>query len=168
MTLSPRPEPGRFIFSMTELRSDTRREIAVAIHAAAVAGVDPRAATRRAVESRLDDARQPLWIIALGKASHGMAEAEVDVLRKRGLEPEGGIIVAPNEGTPIHARLTHMVGDHPVPGAGSRAAAEAIGVLVERIAGTGTVFVLLSGGATSLVAAPVGGVADRDFIAMFE
>src|SRR4029079_10764844 len=40
--------------------------------------------------------------------------------------------------------------------------------LAERIAGTGTVFVLLSGGATSLVAAPVRDVSERDLVRMFD
>jgi hydroxypyruvate reductase len=153
---------------MTDLRSDSRRDIAIAIHAAAVAGVDPRAATRRAVTARLDAAQQPIWIIALGKASAGMAEASVEVIRERGIEPEGGIVVGPELTASPHARLTVVVGDHPVPGNGSREAAELVGSLAERIAGRGTVFVLLSGGATSLVAAPATGVADRDLVWLFE
>ena len=153
---------------MTELRSDTRRQLAIAVHAAAVAGVDPRGATRRAVSARLDRAQQPIWIIALGKGSLAMAEAAVETLRERGLVPAGGVIVAPNDEPSPHAALSVVVGDHPVPGAGSRAAAERIGEIAGRVGGTGTVFVLLSGGATSLAAAPISGVAERDLIWMFE
>ena len=153
---------------MTDLRSDTRRDFAIAIHAAAVAGVDPRAETRRAVASRLESTQQPIWIIALGKAAAGMAEAAVEAMRAQGLEPDGGVIVAPEAAESPHARLAVAIGDHPVPGPGSRDAADQVGALAERIAGQGTVFVLLSGGATSLVAAPVSGVAERDLVWMFE
>ena len=80
---------------MNDLRSQARRELAVAIHAAAVAGVDPRDATRRAVAARIEGAKPPFWIIALGKASSAMAEAAVHVLGSHGVEPDGGVIVAP-------------------------------------------------------------------------
>ena len=153
---------------MTDLRSDTRRELAVSIHAAAVAGVDPRTATHRAVSARLDDAPQPIWIIALGKASLGMADAAVEAMRARSLEPRAGVIAAPSAGASPHPSLSVVVGDHPVPNAASREAADRIGALTEQIAGSGTVFVLLSGGATSLVAAPVPGVSERDLTWLFE
>ena len=147
---------------------DARRDLAIAVHAAAVAGVDPRAATSRAVAARLPAGASPIWIIAIGKASHAMADAAVTTLRERHTEPAGGIIVAPVDGPPPHARLTVAVGDHPVPNTGSRAAADAVGELVARIRGEGTTFVLLSGGATSLVAAPAEGVAERDLTWMFD
>ena len=145
----------------------TRREIAIAVHAAAVAGVDPRTATARALAARLPPS-PPVWIISLGKASILMAEAAVTVLRDAHVEIAGGIVVPPADGPSPHERLTVVVGDHPVPNAASRAAADAIGALTERIAGQGTVFVLLSGGATSLVAAPVDAVSERDLTWMFD
>jgi glycerate 2-kinase len=158
---------------MNESDAKARRDLAVAIHAAAVAGVDPRAATRRAVSARLPDAAAgtPVWIIALGKASHAMAEAAIEVLQSQGIEPRGGIIVAPDAAAPPHARLDAAAGDHPVPGSQSREAAELLGSLTERIAAgerEATVFVLLSGGATSLIAAPVASVSDRDLTWMFD
>lgn len=153
---------------MKESASRTRRDLAVAIHAAAVAGVDPRAATQRAISARMATASPPFSIVALGKASHAMAQAAIAVLQSHGLEPERGIIVAPEAAPTPHPRVEVAIGDHPVPGIGSREAAEMIGALAERIAGAGTVFVLLSGGATSLVAAPVAGVSERDLVWMFE
>jgi glycerate 2-kinase len=145
-----------------------RRDLAVAIHAAAVAGVDPREATRRAMSESVASVTGSVWIIALGKASAAMADAALEVLRSRGAEPVGGIIVAPNAVHSPHPRLLARRGDHPVPGPRSREAADMIGSVVERIADDDTVFVLLSGGATSLVAAPVEGVAERDLVWMFE
>ena len=93
----------------------TAREIAIAIHAAAVAGVDPRSATRRAVSARLTSTSAPIWIVALGKASTAMAEAAVDVLRDYRREPDGGVIVGPESLPSPHPHLVSVAGDHPVP-----------------------------------------------------
>jgi glycerate 2-kinase len=153
---------------MNESQSVTRRDLAVAIHAAAVAAVNPRAATGRAVSARIAGASPPISIIALGKASHAMAEAALEVMQAHGVAPTAGIIVGPEAATSPHPNIEAVVGDHPVPGSHSREAAEKLGSLAERIAGTGTVFVLLSGGATSLVAAPVPDVSERDLVRMFD
>ena len=166
--MAPRLRPGRFFFHMSEPRPQTARELAIAIHAAAVGGVDPRSATRRAVSARLTSAFAPVWLLALGKASTAMAEAAVDVLRDHQIEPEGGVIVGPEPLPSPHPRLVSVAGDHPVPSAASHQASDIVGQLTQRIRGTGTVFVLLSGGATSLVAAPVPGVAERDLSWMFD
>ena len=152
---------------MNDPRSETRRELAVAVHAAAVAGVNPREATRRAVAERLAGATPPFWIIALGKASAAMAEAALDALRARDIEPDGGLIVAPEQGSSPHPRIAVVAGDHPTPGDRSREASDHIAALAERIAGSGTVLVLLSGGTTSLVAAPASGVSERDLAWLF-
>jgi glycerate 2-kinase len=163
----PRLSPGRFVFLMSGPPPDTGRELAIAIYAAAVGGVDPRTATRNAMETRAQSATAPFWIIALGKASMAMARSAVDVLRLHNAEPEGGVIIAPEPGASPHPRITVAVGNHPLPSVESHAASELIASVADRIAGRGTVFVLLSGGATSLVAAPVEGVSDRDLTWMF-
>jgi hydroxypyruvate reductase len=144
------------------------RELALAVHAAAVAGVDPKRATRNAVLARLGASPAPIWIIALGKAAVAMAQAACDVLEMHNAEPAGGIIVAPEVAESPHPRIEVLEGDHPVPAARSFHAAERIAALTQRIAGNGTVFVLLSGGATSLAAAPVPGVSERDLVWMFD
>jgi len=153
---------------MNESQSGTRRDLAVAIHAAAVAAVNPRAATRRAVSARIAGASLPISIIALGKASHAMAEAALEVMQAHGVAPAAGITVGPEATRSPHPNIEAVVGDHPIPGSHSREAAEKLGSLAERIAGTGTVFVLLSGGATSLVAAPILEVSERDLVRMFD
>ena len=152
---------------MIDPRSQHRREVAIAVHAAAVAGVDPRVATRRAIAPRLDDV-DPAWIIALGKASFAMAEAAVAEMGDRGVEIAGGVVVAPAIATSPHPNLSVVRGDHPVPSHGSRDAAAAIDAIAQNAAGNGTVFVLLSGGATSLVASPIEGVSGRDLTRLFD
>ena len=165
--MAPRLQPGRFVFRMSEPRPLTARELAIAIHAAAVQGVDPRSATRGAVSARLTSPA-PYWIIALGKAAAAMADAAVEILREHSGEVAGGIIVAPESTPTPHPRLIVAAGDHPVPSIDSRHASDLVAQAVEQIGGSGTVFVLLSGGATSLVAAPVPGVSERDLSWMFD
>jgi len=152
---------------MSEPRSLTARELAIAVHAAAVQGVDPRLATRSAVSARLTSPA-PFFIIALGKAAGAMADAAVEVLREQNADLAGGIIVAPEDAPAPHPRVIVAAGDHPVPSINSRHASDLVAQVVEQIRGTGTVFVLLSGGATSLVAAPAPGVSERDLSWMFD
>lgn len=152
---------------MSEPRPLTARELAIAVHAAAVQGVDPRSATRSGVSARLTS-RAPFWIIALGKAAGAMADAAAEVLREHNADLAGGIIVAPEHAPAPHPRVITVAGDHPVPSINSRHASDLVAQVVEQIRGTGTVFVLLSGGATSLVAAPVPGVSERDLSWMFD
>ena len=110
----------------------------------------------------------PFWIIALGKAAGPMADAAAEVLREKNADPAGGIIVAPEQVSSPHPRIVVAAGDHPVPSINSRHASDLVAQVVEQISGNGTVFVLLSGGATSLVAAPVPGVSERDLSWMFD
>lgn len=165
--MAPRLRPGRFFLRMNDPAPHTARELATLVHAAAVAGVDPRAATHRAIAARISTATPPLWIIALGKAALAMAHAAIDVARVHNAEIEGGVIVTPEPADSPHPRLVTAVGDHPVPAMRSRHASDLVASLTERISGHGTVFVLLSGGTTSLVAAPIAGVAERDLTWMF-
>src|SRR5690242_19157294 len=95
--MAPRQKPGRHYFrprfSMIDTGSPAGRELAIAIHAAAVAGVDPGSATQRAVAARLSASTGPIWIIALGKAALAMARAACAALRVHNAEPAGGILV---------------------------------------------------------------------------
>lgn len=144
--------------------------MAAAIHAAAVAGVDPGRATREAVADRLTATRPPYWIVASGKASAVMADAAVAALAHAGAEPAGGVIVSQVEGPAPHPSLDPVAGDHPVPGERSARAAAALGDVVARArsTGAGTALVLLSGGTTSLIAAPADGVGSGELARLFE
>ncbi|MGH7584705.1 MAG: DUF4147 domain-containing protein, partial [Gemmatimonadales bacterium] len=116
------------------------------------------AAPQRVVPAALERADPPTrapWLLALGKAAPGMAQATSEWLASRGLQVAGGVAVAAHRadagGIPL------ILGDHPVPGDGSLAAAGAIGEVIRNIEPGAHVFVLLSGGASSLVAAPIEG-----------
>jgi glycerate 2-kinase len=135
--------------------------------AAAVAGVNPERATRDAVHLAVSGTR-PVHIIAVGKAAHAMAAGAVHSLSERGMQTVGGVIVAPaDQPSPAPTLIVH-VGDHPVPGARSLAAAEAVAGAARRVAPDDTALVLLSGGATALMAAPVPSLTFDDIAGLFE
>lgn len=96
-----------------------------------------------------------------------MAECAVAVLQEWGTAPAGGLLVIPEPGRSPHPNLIVAVGDHPHPGAGSRAAAEALGRAVEAVRPGDEVWVLLSGGTTSLIGAPIPSVTAEDLTTLY-
>lgn len=135
------------------------------LFAASLIAADPTSFTTRAVRLRTstDGAQnRPTWVVALGKAAHTMARAAVHELRERNGAIAGGLVVGPVLAEPPHPAITVVAGDHPIPGDQSLGAARALGNLCDRVTGGDRVFVLLSGGATSLVAAPVEGIDAQD------
>ena len=96
-----------------------------------------------------------------------MAVAASEVLAEHGRAPALGVVVAPTLSSPPHPALRVVVGDHPLPGERSLAASDAVAALVREIGPRDDVVLLLSGGATSLVAAPVEGVTAADHRALF-
>jgi glycerate-2-kinase len=91
-----------------------------------------------------------------------MAEAAVAALRERGAEPAGGVIVSHTDSAAPHPALAVAIGDHPLPGARSRAAADAVDAAAAAVGPDDLALVLLSGGASSLVGAPVDGVSPAE------
>jgi glycerate 2-kinase len=141
-----------------ELRAD-----ALALYGAALAGADPRAPLLNSLAG-VPRSTAPLWILAIGKAAHPMAAAAADAARNRRLA--GGLIVPPGS-TPDVPGLCTVVGDHPLPAGASQHAARAVGALAARTAQGDEVWLLLSGGASSLVAAPERGINPDDFAALW-
>jgi len=111
--------------------------------------------------------QRPPWILALGKAAAPMAEAATAVLRERGLELAGGLVVPPEADPSPHPALPVVPGNHPEPGRDSLAAAEALGQVAARIGDGDEVWVLLSGGTTSLIGAPEAGLSSYDLTALY-
>lgn len=140
------------------------RQLAEQLFAAAVRGADPRAATRGALEGVTLGARP--WIIAAGKGAVPMARAALDALSAGNRTPEGGVVVTSETGAEV-APLTVVTGDHPLPGPGSLAAAEAIGEVVRLVQPGDDVLVLISGGASSLMAAPTDGISVDAMLDLF-
>lgn len=134
---------------------------------AALAAADPARAVHAGLASRevaLELGRdRPHWIIALGKAAPAMAGAALSYCGANGLTIAGGLVVGVGEPAPIDsATIEVVVGDHPVPGVRSAHAAERLSALVERIGRNDVVLLLISGGTSSLVGAPIDGVREED------
>ena len=133
------------------------RERLLGIHRAALAAVDPEAATRRAAADLPADA--PLWVLAAGKAAATMA---------RGLESacgariaEGRAIIKDGHGRPL-GHLPVSEAGHPVPDQRSARAGLAALELAGRCPPEAVFVVLLSGGASALLTLPQGGLTLRD------
>ena len=147
--------------------SENPRALLTALHQAAVQGANPFVRTREAVRDWLMSADVPtsarIHIFAMGKAASTMSAGAWQALRDRDLTIVGGVCVpaaVPQAGTDFSpgaefpSMLETRVGDHPVPDIGSLAAADVIGRKVKDVQEGDLALVLISGGATSLCAAP--------------
>ncbi|MBZ0271533.1 DUF4147 domain-containing protein [bacterium] len=93
-------------------------------------------------------------IVAAGKAARPMADA---ALAKLGDIVTEALVIAPmddEQPAPADPRVRVMVGEHPVPGRGSLAAARAAMSMARAADEKTFLLVLLSGGASALMAAP--------------
>jgi glycerate 2-kinase len=143
------------------------RRLLEELYAAAVAAAMPGPALAARLERVGLRPGEAPWIIALGKAALPMARAATAELRRRGLEPAGGLVVAPAEAPSPHPALECRAGDHPEPGPRSHAAARALEAVVRRVGPRDEVWLLLSGGTTSLVGAPVAGITPDELAAVY-
>jgi glycerate 2-kinase len=142
----------------------------LACYDAALDAADPARAVRDGLAARevaLELGRdRPHWIIALGKAAPAMAEAAFAHCAEHELSVAGGLVIAATKATTPAKSIEMVVGDHPVPGVRSRHAAERLAALVERIGREDVVLILLSGGTSSLIGAPIDGVRDEDLASL--
>lgn len=128
-----------------------------------MAGALPGPATALALQMHsLSPAEVP--VVALGKAAHEMMAAAERHFRARGTPIPRGLVVSTHEGPSLPA-VEQLIGDHPLPGRRSARAARRVGEFV-RDCGGDVVLVLLSGGTSSLVGAPVRGVTVADYRAL--
>ncbi len=143
------------------------RALATELYSIATAAVDPAPALADRLRGLNRDTGRRRWILALGKAAVPMARAATEMLASWGTAPAGGVIVAPELQPSPHPTLPLLAGDHPEPGQGSLAAAAALGRAVAAVGPDDEVWVLLSGGASSLLAAPVEGIAPGELSALY-
>jgi glycerate 2-kinase len=137
------------------------------LYAAAIAAAAPGPALSARLDRLHLEPEPRVWLVALGKASVPMAEAAVQSLEAQGVQPAGGLIVSPAECTVPHRSLRCLPGDHPEPGGRSLAAAEALAELTASVAPSDEVWVLLSGGTTSLIGAPEAGLSTGDLTRVY-
>lgn len=143
------------------------RALLTALHQAAVQGANPFERTYHAVQQWIatsgTNATNRVHIFALGKAGATMAAGATAALHESSITAVGGVVVvaaapAPQataeSGGNLPDAIEVRVGDHPVPDIGSLAAADVIARKVKDVADGDIALVLISGGATSLCAAP--------------
>lgn len=145
---------------------DPRRDL-TKIALASIASVDPRAIVTRSmiVDSgvlrvnaggaarELDLSRfQKIFVLGFGKAAGPMAQAVEDVLGSR--ITKGLIVVKPGQEVQL-GRIRQFTGGHPVPDENSVRAAGMIAALADEGDERTLVITLISGGGSSLIAAPL-------------
>ena len=97
-----------------------------------------------------------------------MAGAAVGALQRGLAEVAGGIVVGPETAEAPVGTMHAMVGDHPIPGRKSFAAAARISQILKEKRGSDLGVVLISGGASSLIGAPLRGMSESDFSQLFD
>jgi glycerate-2-kinase len=92
-------------------------------------------------------------VVAAGKAAAGMLRAALPLL-----DLERGVLATHDPGVAADRRIAGFAAGHPSPNAGSAAAAEAALALAVEGRDRGGLLVLLSGGASAMLAAPATGI----------
>jgi hydroxypyruvate reductase len=151
------------------------------LYDAAIAGALPESATRTAVAALEIPDGSRMHIIAIGKAALAMCDGALAALGGAAARLAASVAVAPADrplgadieraATDPRRRVRIVVGDHPIPGPQSLAAAQAIGDVVAGVQTGDHVLVLISGGGSSLAAAPapeVAGFSQGDLGQLYE
>jgi hydroxypyruvate reductase len=140
------------------------RDLLRACFDAGVAAVEPSQCMPAALDRTEVPSGVPA-ILAIGKAAPGMASALVAWMGTHGVAARHGLIVteAPSHRPPF----PEVIGDHPVPGARSAAASDAIGEFIDGLEPGQPVHVALSGGGSALIAAPLAPVTGAEMIEAF-
>ena len=148
--------------------STSARALLLDLYDAAIAGASPGPVTSQALRELSARPEQRIWIYALGKAAVPMAAAAVATLQRSLLRIAGGVIVSGEAQPAPHPSIVSLRGDHPLPGRNSFTAASRIGDVAAGKRGDDVSLVLISGGASSLIAAPLRGMAESDLGQLFE
>lgn len=146
----------------------TERELALDLLDAAIAAAAPGPATERAIDALKLPRDRPVWLYSFGKAATTMAGAAVTALRRGLHHVTGGLVVSPEAWPPPVGTMVAIPGDHPIPGRNSFTAAERVGEVVRGRMASDVVLVLVSGGASSLIAAPPRGIGESDLAQIYQ
>jgi hydroxypyruvate reductase len=139
------------------------RELGLDMVEAALAAVEPRAATERVLARAREEglALDGAWIVALGKAAAPMAEGAVEALGS-----ERGIVITPQP-HPIGS-LDVRLGEHPVSGRRAIDNGEALLALAREVPAADPVVCLVSGGGSAMADAPAPGIEAGDLVQLQE
>ena len=142
------------------------RQLLLDLYYAALRAADPASAVTHELTERPLPSAAPVHVVAIGKAARGMAHAALAMLTACRIPLAGGVLIGTEPGL-TGSSLPALAGDHPLPGANSARAADAIGHAVADVPASHQALVLLSGGASSLAASPVYGVTPDDLTALW-
>ncbi len=138
---------------------------AVACLRAAIEAVEPSALVAEALRGSEESwsrvlASAPVHVLAVGKAAPAMVRGAVSQI---GAVVAGGMIVAPR-GYPVDDidGLETLLAEHPVPGRGSLDAGRRVAVFASGLPRGDHLLCLISGGGSSLLALPAGGLSLDD------
>jgi glycerate 2-kinase len=140
----------------------------LSLYEAAIQGADPAEATAAAIDELRIPRERRVMIFAVGKAAATMAGAAVGSLLKSLHSIVGGVMVTPDGDRSPYPTIASVKGDHPIPGPASLAAAEKIAEVARGRRATDVVLVLVSGGASSLIGAPLQGQQSNDLVNLYQ
>src|SRR5450759_233732 len=157
-------------FWTSSLRQLPDGERVTRILSTAINSIDPGLAVRRYVQREGDlltvvgrgydlSFFHRVVLLGMGKASVSMSEALANILADR---LSAGLIVSKQAPLDSHSPVDIMVGGHPIPDERSLEAGKKAIELVSSLGPNDLLFCLISGGASSLVAAPVRGISLAD------
>jgi hydroxypyruvate reductase len=130
----------------------------------ALASAEPGACLAWAWPTDLDG---PVYLVAIGKASLGLAAAAAERLGERLVR---GVVTAVPErlaaGRPVDLRLAVVLADHPLPTDRNIVAAREVLEFVRRVPKQATLMVLLSGGGSAHLTLPAGAITLSDLRAV--
>ena len=149
---------GQLLSVVEEGPARERRALALRLFEAAVEAVDPARCTSDGLEFFRDmglGETAPLWVLSLGKASHAMAAEALSRVKIK-----GGIVHCFESGQLGPLRLERC--GHPLPVPEAAMQGERMLELAGSLGPGDDVLVLLSGGASAMLEAPVAGLQLRD------
>ncbi len=135
----------------------TREEMA-ALYQIGVKAADPMRAVTETLRDQPLPAHDALFVLGLGKAACAMTRAALAVLPK----PAAALVVTNYENESRVAGAEVMVAGHPVPDENGLRAAQATEAMLAQAKATDRVLVLVSGGGSALLPAPVEGLSLPD------
>jgi glycerate 2-kinase len=144
------------------------RELLAVLYEAAIAGAAPEPVTERAVAALPIERSSRVWLFSIGKAATSMARGALASLLRERRTVAGGVVVSAESAPSPYGTLTALRGDHPIPGALSFSAAKRIGEVSKGRRGNDVAIVLVSGGTSSLVAAPITGLGEEELTRLFQ
>jgi glycerate 2-kinase len=140
--------------------------VLIELYNAAVAGAAPGPATAQAIDALRVPRERRVLLFAFGKAARSMAAAAVDSLLRSLHSIVGGVMVTPDGEPSPYPTVLSLAGDHPIPGRRSFDAAAKIAEVAAGRRATDVAIVLISGGTSSLIGAPLRGQSEADLSAL--